>query len=127
MAGATWFIGAAFCPQICEVQAMKKFAEVKDDLYFQLAANFLFEPEMMPKWEDASDALYRGSCFVVPYPGKPAHRPAAVASRWHTPSPPCRPARAGPSRRDVAQRAPVRVVPAGAWVFVLQSNSSSGD
>ncbi|MEW2386428.1 hypothetical protein AB0873_30825 [Micromonospora sp. NPDC047707] len=35
---------------------MKKFAEAKDDLYFQLAANFLFEPDMMAKWEDASDA-----------------------------------------------------------------------
>lgn len=55
MAGATWFIGAAFCPRIRQVQAMKKFAEAKDDFYFQLAANFLFEPDKMAEWEDASD------------------------------------------------------------------------
>jgi hypothetical protein len=34
---------------------MKKFAGAKDDLYFQLAANFLFEPDKMTEWEDASD------------------------------------------------------------------------
>ncbi|MFC6023813.1 hypothetical protein ACFP2T_47635 [Plantactinospora solaniradicis] len=56
MAGAAWFIGAAFCPQIRQVQAMKRFAEAKDDLYFQIAANFLDKPDMMAEWEDASDA-----------------------------------------------------------------------
>jgi hypothetical protein len=55
MAGAAWFIGAAFCPQIRRVQGMKRFAEAKDDLYFQLAAKFLFQPDMMAKWEDTND------------------------------------------------------------------------
>ncbi|MFY1692967.1 hypothetical protein [Plantactinospora sp. WMMB782] len=56
MAGAAWFIGAVFCPQIRRVQAMKKFADAEGDLYFQLAANFLDNPEMMAEWEDSNDA-----------------------------------------------------------------------
>ncbi|WP_157930403.1 hypothetical protein [Glycomyces xiaoerkulensis] len=56
MAGAAWFIGAAFCPQIKRVQAMKQFAESRDDFYFQMAANFLFYPNRMADWEDAEDA-----------------------------------------------------------------------
>ncbi|WP_173041158.1 hypothetical protein [Phytohabitans flavus] len=55
MAGAALFIGAAFCPQIRRVQAMKKFTQARDDFYFQLAANFLFQPDMMAKFEDGED------------------------------------------------------------------------
>lgn len=55
MAGAALFIGAAFCPQIRRVQAMKKFTHSRDDFYFQLAANFLLQPDMMAKFEDADD------------------------------------------------------------------------
>jgi hypothetical protein len=55
MAGAVLFIGAAFCPGIRQVQAMKRFFEAKDDFYFQLAANFLARPDMMADFEDAAD------------------------------------------------------------------------
>jgi hypothetical protein len=55
MAGAAWFIGAAFCPQIRRVQVMKRFAEAQDDFYFQLAATFVLQPDMMAKWEDTED------------------------------------------------------------------------
>lgn len=55
MAGAAWFIGAAFCPRIRQVQAMRRFAEDGDDFYFQLAARLLFQPDMMAEFEDASD------------------------------------------------------------------------
>jgi len=55
IAGAAWFIGAAFCPHIRRVQGMKRFAEAKDDFYFQLATNFLLKPDLMANWEDAED------------------------------------------------------------------------
>jgi hypothetical protein len=54
MAGAALFIGAAFCPQIRQVQGMKRFAESRNDLYSQLATKFLVEPDLMARFGDSS-------------------------------------------------------------------------
>jgi hypothetical protein len=51
LAGASWLIGAAFCPRVRDVQAMEAYAEAKNDFYFQLASRFLFDPEAMAGWD----------------------------------------------------------------------------
>jgi hypothetical protein len=80
MAGAAWFIGAAFCPQIRRVQGMQRFAESKDDFYSQFAASFLLQPEMMAKFEDAGDP---STAAAMSWFRTRQHLPA-VLQQWRT-------------------------------------------
>lgn len=80
MAGGAWFIGAASCPNIRRVQGMEKFAEAKDDFYFQLAANFILKPDFMGEWTDATDLSTAAatSWFCT------RERLPSVLERWRT-------------------------------------------
>ncbi|GGK36784.1 hypothetical protein GCM10010124_31800 [Pilimelia terevasa] len=102
MAGAAWLIGAAFCPQIRRVQAMKRFAQARDDFYFQVAANALLQPDLMQDWESIDDPCIAAASSWL----RTRQRLPAVLEQWQ---------RDGARRvRDVNGRRPRIATTAGA-------------
>ncbi|MFC4337656.1 hypothetical protein [Salininema proteolyticum] len=57
MAGAALIIGAAFCPDIRQVQGMKMFTESHNSHYFPFATNLLFKPELMAAADFEDDSF----------------------------------------------------------------------